>query len=253
MTEILQEGNQGIPHEGGEGIPREGNEGIPHEGDEEEVAETASEQVTRHAQRLDRLFQVASAIMLALVAVGTAWSGYQATRWSGVQAAAYVEASSTRIASAEAATRAGQLTQVDVGLFSNWINAYAAGDEPLTTFYQARFRPEFKPAFEAWVATQPRTNPNAPSSPFAMPEYQLQASKEATQLAAQAEALFEQGQTANQVSDDYVLNTVILAAVLFFLAIAERFEWLAVRIFVLTAALVLLGFAVYRMAAFPIN
>ena len=55
------------------------------------------------------------------------------------------------------------------------------------------------------------------------------------------------------MSDDYVLNTVILAAVLFFLAIAERFNWLPVRVFVLTAALVLLLFAVYRVAAFPIN
>lgn len=219
----------------------------------EPAGDSASEQITRQAQRLDRFYQLASAIMLALVAVGTAWSGYQATRWSGVQAAAYIEASSTRVASAEAATRAGQLTAVDVGLFSNWINAYAAGDQELATFYQARFRPEFKPAFDAWVATQPRTNPDAPSSPFAMPEYQLQASKDATQLATKANTLFEEGQTANQVSDDYVLNTVILAAVLFFLAIAERFEWLPVRVFVLVAALLLFAFAVYRMAASPIN
>ncbi len=191
--------------------------------------------------------------MLAVVAVGTAWSGYQAARWSGVQATAYVEASSTRVASSAAATRAGQLTAVDVGLFSNWINAYAAGDEELASFYRARFRPEFTPAFDAWVITQPRTNLKAPSSPFVMPEYQLAAATEAAQLATQAEALFAKGQAANQVSDDYVLNTVILAAVLFFLAIAERFNWLPVRVFVLTAALVLLLFAVYRVAAFPIN
>jgi hypothetical protein len=32
----------------------------------------------------------------------------------------------------------------------------------------SRFRDEFKPAFAAWLAKKPFTNPSAPETPFAM-------------------------------------------------------------------------------------
>ena len=45
---------------------------------------------------------------------------------------------------------------------------------------------EFEPAFDAWIATRPRENPNAPLSPFAMPQYRLAASTQADALESQA-------------------------------------------------------------------
>ena len=36
-----------------------------------------------------------------------------------------------------------------------WVDAYARGETELVNFYRARFRDEFKPAFNAWVATKP--------------------------------------------------------------------------------------------------
>ncbi len=40
------------------------------------------------AQRIDRALEVIVAIMLGVVAVATAWSGYQAARWGGEQSRA---------------------------------------------------------------------------------------------------------------------------------------------------------------------
>lgn len=52
----------------------------------------------------------------------------------------------------------------------------------------------------------------------------------------QANATFEQGTQARSVSDDYVRTTVVLATVLFLLALSQRFLVRQVRVGVLIVA-----------------
>jgi hypothetical protein len=203
-------------------------------------------------ERIARWLEIVLAAMLGVVTLATAWSGYQSARWGGVQSTKYSEASALRTESTRASTQAGQYAQIDISLFSNWINAYAVDNQALATFYEKRFRAEFKPAFEAWLATDPVNNPNAPASPFSMPEYQLAKMQEATQLEANAEATFDEGRQANQQSDDYILNAVILASVLFLAGIASRFDWLPVRIAIIVAALGLLSLGIYNIILYPV-
>ena len=108
--------------------------------------------------------------------------------------------------------------------FSNWLNATATKQDDLAKFYEQRFRPEFKAAFTAWLATKPQENPDAPPSPFAMPEYKLAEIEESERLEQEATATFEQGKSADQQSDNYVLNTVYLASVLVFAGVLSRFR-----------------------------
>jgi hypothetical protein len=204
------------------------------------------------AELLDRWTEILSAIMLGLVAMATAWSGYQSARWGGVQSTKYSEAGALRVESTRASALAGQQTQIDVGLFSNWLNAYAEENLPLEEFYRERFRAEFMPAFKAWLATKPVQNPEAPSSPFAMPEYQLAAAQQAEDLEQQASATFDEGKAANQQSDDYILNAVILASVLFLAGIAPRFDWLPVRVVIIVVAFLLLALGAYNLVTYPI-
>src|SRR5262249_44407179 len=103
----------------------------------------------RRHTRIDWL----STLLLALAAVATAWSTYQSAQWRGEQAANTGKSTAARIQSAEASTRAGQQTQVDIATFVQWANATQAGDAGLARFYRQRFRPEFRPAFDAWIAT----------------------------------------------------------------------------------------------------
>lgn len=203
-------------------------------------------------ERVARWLEILLAAMLGLVTLATAWSGYQSARWGGVQSTRYSQAGALRTESTRASTQAGQYAQIDISLFTNWINAYAVDNQALVTFYEKRFRAEFKPAFEAWLATDPANNPNAPASPFSMPEYQLAKMQEATQLEQDAEATFKEGQQANQQSDDYIRNAVLLASVLFLAGIASRFDWLPVRIAIIVAALLLLGVGVYNIVVYPI-
>ena len=117
----------------------------------------------------DRVELVAT-VLLSCAAVATAWSSYQATRWNGEQVKASSRTNAIRIEAARAQGLAEAQKQVDVMTFTQWVDAYARDETELVDFYFARFRAEFKPAVSAWLATRPLRNPDAPLTPFAMPQ-----------------------------------------------------------------------------------
>jgi hypothetical protein len=209
-------------------------------------------QALTRQERLGRWFQVVTAIMLGVVALATAWSGYQATRWAGEQSTLYAEASALRVESTHAATRAGQIRLNDSISVNNWLNAWLQGNIKLANTFQRRFSPQLQLAYQAWLATNPFTNPNAPAGPLFMPQYKISQDALANQLDVQATNTFAKGQAAKEQGDAYVLNTVFLATVLFLTAIAENFTWNWIRAVILAIGLVMLVFGMYHLIVFPI-
>ncbi len=208
----------------------------------QEIRKTIGEQWT----------EILSAVLLAVVAIGTAWSGYQSAQWGGIQSLQFSKASSLRVESTRASALGGQLLTIDIILFEGWVDAFVAENEDLLSFYEDRFRDEFNPAFEAWVAAEPLNNPDAPSHPFLMEEYQVASMQEAERFEEEASALFTEGERANQRSDDYAFSTVLLATVLFFAGIATRFEWQPIRWVLLAIGIGLLAFGMYTLLRLPI-
>ena len=127
---------------------------------------------TDRSARQERRVELLVTILLAVATVATAWSSYQSARWGGVQTINFSRASAARVDSAAQSTLAGQQTQLDVATFIAWTGAYAANDTRLSDFYFKRFRAEFKPAVNAWLATKPLKNPSAPLTPFVMSRVQ---------------------------------------------------------------------------------
>jgi TRAP-type C4-dicarboxylate transport system permease small subunit len=166
--------------------------------------------------------ELAATVLLALAAVATAWSSYQAARWNGEQSKSSAATNKTRIEAARAAGLANAQAEIDVATFTQWVDAYARGERELTDFYFKRFRTEFKPAMDAWIATRPLRNPNAPLTPFAMPQYRLAARAEAARLDARAEVLSAQVRRNIQRSTNYVLGVVLFAVALFFAAMCTK-------------------------------
>jgi len=203
--------------------------------------------------REERRFELVATIILAIATLTTAWSGYQSVRWNGVQAQDYLQASTARVESTKSSTKAGQFGLYDSQNFTQWLNAYATGNTQLAGMYEKRFRAEFRPAFDAWMATDPLNNAQAPSGPMVMPQYVLADSQRATDLEAQASALFDSGNDANEFGDQYVLNTVFLASALFLAGISERFSWRILRTIVLTLASGLLLLGVFNVIRLPID
>ena len=68
-------------------------------------------------------------MLLALAAVATAWASYQSTRWNGKQAEAQSASIAARVESTRQASVANRQAQVDVALFTQWVDAYAHGED----------------------------------------------------------------------------------------------------------------------------
>jgi hypothetical protein len=197
------------------------------------------------------ILEIAEAVVLALVAIATAWSGYQAALWTGHQAELYGQASKLRIEAEGAATYANQERLYNASTVVEWLKAEAHGDKKLADLFERRFLPEFRSAFEAWKNTDPINNPNAPPSPQLMPEYRSSKTQESAKLNDQATEVFEQGTRARQRSDEYVRVTVTLATVLLLIAISQRFRTRSVRFGLLVIAVLLLCFPVYHIFMLP--
>jgi hypothetical protein len=204
-------------------------------------------------ERFDRHFELAATVLLAVAAVATAWAAYQSARWHGEQAKAQSASIAARVESTRAANVANRQAQIDVALFTQWVDAYARDETELTGFYRKRFRTEFAPAFDAWVATRPLTNPDAPLSPFAMPQYKLAATAQSDRLELKAAAASKQVGTFIQRADDYALAVVLFAASLFFAGISTRLRSPTTRTVVLGLGWTLFLASVIWIATFPVS
>jgi hypothetical protein len=99
--------------------------------------------------------EIIEALILALVAVATAWSGYQAAQWAGKRAEQYAEASRLRVTAEGLATLAGQERIYDSDTFNSWLAAKLDGKAEAAEFFERRFRDEYRPAFASLVRHRP--------------------------------------------------------------------------------------------------
>jgi hypothetical protein len=164
--------------------------------------------LTGHHSERQEIAELAEALVLAVVAVATAWSGYQAALWTGHQAQLYGLSGRSRVEAEGAATAAYQEKFYNQSLVVEWVKAKSAGDEKLATLFERRLLPEFRPAFEAWKKRDPLHNPDAPASVPEMSEYRSELSLEAATLNEKATATFEEGTRARDIADRYVRATV---------------------------------------------
>jgi len=200
----------------------------------------------------ERWIDLASAVLLSVAIVASAFSAWQATLWSGVQATSYTEASSKRLQSNAALTTALTEISYDATSFALGAVEYFKGDQEAVDFFSERlFRDEFKPALEAWLATEPLKNPEAAKTPFDLPEYTNADLEESSRLQEEAEAKFEEGKEANQNGDDYILATVGFASVLFFAGVTTKFKSPRVRVLSLLVAVAAFGVGMTWMVGLP--
>jgi hypothetical protein len=178
---------------------------------------------------------IACAILLALATMGSAWCAYEATLWGGVQTFRLAATNKAGRESSEAAIAAIQYRSFDAAMFISYIEAKHAGDVQTEQFLYARFRPEMKTAVDEWLKADPFNNPSAPSAPFKLPQYVQPEQEEMKRQEQVAADMYAAAQRANQISDRYVLLTVMFASVLFFGGIDAmvRSPWLRKLLFII--------------------
>ena len=203
-----------------------------------------------HQSRFE-VIEIIEAVILALVAVATAWSGYQAAQWAGKRAEQYAEASRLRVTAEGLATLAGQERIYDADTFNSWIAAKLDGKEKAAAFFERRFRNEYQPAFAAWLRTDPFNNAQAPAGPIFMPEYHNANHEEFLGLNKKAADVMEEGTKAGETGDQYVRITVLLATVLLITAIGQHFHFKTVRVVFMILACLLLCLPLWQLLVLP--
>ncbi|GAA2033351.1 hypothetical protein GCM10009819_16790 [Agromyces tropicus] len=207
-----------------------------------------SESGTRHPERWKRASEIVGVFLLSVVAVLTAWCGFQASKWGGEMSIAFSQASSARIQAANAEGEARSARTFDLTIYSAYVQAVGSGDDELAEYIRDRFTPEFDVAFEAWVA-----DGMVEAGPFGREEYVPAGTVEAEELTARADAKFAEALENNQRGDNYSLLTVLFALVLFLTAMSQRDIAPWVGRVLLGLALVITGVGAVIMATFPIR
>ncbi|HVD71413.1 MAG TPA: hypothetical protein VNG34_11220 [Actinomycetota bacterium] len=203
------------------------------------------------SDRFGRILEIFEAILLACVAIATAWSGYQSAKWDGRSAEQYAEASKLRVEQDLAATQAGQQLLFNTNALNAWVTATTTGDDQAAAVFAKRFTPNYAVAFDAWLKTDPLTEPDAPAGPSFMPEYHSPLDDKAADLDEQATHALEQGGSSRDTGEEYVRVTVFLAMVLFLIAMSQRFKIRNVRLGLIGLAVVFTGFALTLIFSFP--
>lgn len=166
--------------------------------------------------------EMVAVIILSVTTILTAWSAFQSSKWGGAMSISFSEASGARIESARLDGAADAQRSIQVGLWTQWIDAEAAGNDDIADFIEERFPEPLDRAHADWLATDPLTDPTAPSSPFVMDSYVLANAQAARAENERADAAFDAALVNNQRGDNYTLLTVLFAAVLFFTAMSGR-------------------------------
>ena len=219
-----------------------------------EVGKEIDQHAKHHKEaghRHDRMLSIAEAVLLSIVTLTAAWSGYAAATWSTESSLKLNKATATRAKANRAFQTALTVRAQDASNFNAWFAAYLAGRTRDMRVAERRFRPEYDVAFKAWLATKPFTNPDAPKGPQYMPQYKPTGEALSKKLDTEADERYAEGQHAGETSDKYIRVTVILASVLFLVGISTHFPFRSVRVGLIAVGACLLVFAGIQLLQLP--
>ena len=180
-----------------------------------------------------------------------AYSGYASAKWATESSLKLAKASAARTESSRVAEEGFTTKNFDSLTFNAWFTAYAVGNSQAMTVAERRFRPQFRVAFNAWLTTDPFTNPHAPPGPTYMPQYVQPGQAQSNDLDAQANQDYDLGSTAGENSDNYVRIVVYLATVLFLVGISGHFRVRGARIGLVVVGGAILVFSVVNLIQAP--
>ena len=204
------------------------------------------------SQARRRWFEPASAILMALATLGTAWCSYQSSEWNGQSSTFGTKAARSNQQAAVLHLEGNQVTALQAKMFMEFIDAQTAGKDKLAHFYLDRFPPELRKAYDAWLTEKPFENPRADPHPFVPNLYQPRFLEDARLASADAGRNDAEGKRASAVAAHYLSNTVLFAAVLFFAGTSAKFDHRYVRQSCFFFAVAAFLFAAARTLMLPI-
>jgi hypothetical protein len=239
------------PIEAGKKLHEHGEKQHEHGGERHGNGEEGDGHGEAAGGRHSRIVQVCEVVLLAIVTLTAAWAGYSAARWSTESRVDLARSSTLRDLATRYDIEAISTRNLDIETFNEWFTAFTLNSPQKEALAERHFRPGFRVAFNAWMATNPLHNPHSPPGPTYMPQYKLPAQARSNALDSEADAKFNVGNQAGLTSDNYVQITVFLAAVLFLVGIGSSFKFYTVRYSLITFGSALLIISIVLIALQP--
>ena len=202
-------------------------------------------------ERRDRLVSIAEAVLLSIVALMAAWSGYAAAKWSTESRVGLAEASTARTQGKpgeSSSDRASELRLLDLrGVVRRLHRPQQAGDGPRGASLPARLPGRVR----RLARDEARDESQCASGPDLHAAVPTAGDRKGRALDTQADEAFASGASAGETSDKYVRTTVFLASVLFLVGISTRFPLRGVRYALVALGAVLLVVSFVQLTQLP--
>jgi len=195
--------------------------------------------------------ELIAVVILSVTTILTAWSAFESSKWSGAMSIDFAQASTARIEASRLDGTANARTSIQVGLWTQWIDAKESNNKTLAQAISERFPEPLATAQQEWLDTDPETTGKNVTTPFEMPSYVIPERAQAREKDADADAKFAEALRNNQRGDNYTLLTVLFASVLFFTAMSGRLERVRYRWTMLFFAMGLALVGIIFLIAFP--
>jgi len=192
-----------------------------------------------------------AALLMALATLSTAWCSFESAAWTRKSNRLMNEFNTLERKAGVLTIQGMQQTTIHTAMFMQALSAHQAGNDKLVNFYVERFPPELRKAYDTWIAQKPFENPNADPHPFISKLYLTPGTREAAEATAKAAINQKEAGLAGSISGQYLANTVLFAAVLFFANAASRFKQRRVRVVAFGFAVAVFLFAVVRTLMLP--
>ena len=206
----------------------------------------------REPQEKKKWVEPVTALLMALATLSTAWCSYQSAAWTRQSNRLMNEFNALERKAGLLSVQGVQQATIHAAMFMQLLAAQQAGNEKLANFYVERFPPDARKAYDSWLAEKPFENPNADPHPFVPRLYEVRGTREAAEASANAANSLQEARRAGNVSGQYLANTVLFAAVLFFASASGKFEQRRVRVVAFAFAVAVFAFAVIRTVMLPI-
>jgi hypothetical protein len=207
---------------------------------------------TQESQEKKKWVEPVAALLMALATLSTAWCSFESAAWTRKSNRLMNEFNTLERKAGLLRIQGMQQASIHTGMFMQTLAAHEAGNDNLVNFYVERFPPELRKAYDAWLAQKPFENPNADPHPFVPRLYETPGTREAADANAKAADSQQQAGAAGSISGQYLANTVLFAAVLFFANAAGKFEQRRVRVVAFAFAVAVFLFAVMRTVTLPL-
>jgi hypothetical protein len=188
---------------------------------------------------------------MALATLTTAWCSYNSAAWTRQSNRLMNEYNALERRAGLLNLQGMQAMTIHAAMFMQMLAAREAGNEKLASFYVQRFAPDVRKAYDAWLAQKPFENPNADPHPFVPNLYEVRGTREVAEATDTAARKLREARSPGDVSGQYLANTVLFAAVLFFASASGKFEQRRVRTVAFCFAVAVFGFAFARTMMLP--